>query len=551
MKYDIAQEIKEILYGYVKAESISSSAKEKEAERFFLNYFEKQEYYQQNPNLYGAYPIEGDPYGRAAVWAMVKGQGDETVVLIHHNDVVTVEDFKLLKEYAFSPDELEEQLFAIKDTLAPEAREDLESRAYLFGRGVCDMKGGGAIQMALLSEYAREKDFQGNVIVLGVPDEENLSAGMRAGAILLADLQKEYGLRYKLMINSEPHQRKNPEEGVFSFGSIGKLMPYVYIRGCLAHAGKVFEGLNPTNIMCEIVRRTEVNMDLSDVVGKEAAPPPTWLYLRENKLSYDVSMPLTINGCLSVLTLNQSPAEVMKKVRTICAEAFDTVIEDLNRNHNRFLQATGQPKKNLPWKNKVVDFGELFAEAEASYGTVFTEAYEKKMAQIREAIHCGKASLIMSNFELVDFVYNYIDDLSPRIVIGLMPPYYPNVSNIIYYEDEDEQVKGLYAMLKDYVQEKYQQTYRCEYFYTGISDLSYSSMRNGAAVAESLRSSMPFFGTLYSLPTDEIEQVSMPCVNIGPWGKDFHKLTERVLKQDLYDRTPDILNYAITEMLKS
>ena len=132
--------------------------------------------------------------------------------------------------------------------------------------------------MALLTEYSKQEEFRGNVIVLGVPDEENLSAGMRAGVILLDQLKKQYGLSYKMMINSEPHQRKNKEEGIFSFGSIGKMMPWVYVRGSLAHAGKVFEGLNPTNVMCEIVRRTEVNMDLSDVVGGEAAPPPTWLY---------------------------------------------------------------------------------------------------------------------------------------------------------------------------------------------------------------------------------------------------------------------------------
>ena len=56
---------------------------------------------------------------------------------------------------------------------------------------------------------------------------------------------------------------------------------------------------------------------------------------------------------------------------------------------------------------------------------------------------------------------------------------------------------------------------------------------------------MPFFNSLYDIPVSEIESISMPCINIGPWGKDFHKLTERVLKQDLYERTPAILRHAI------
>lgn len=551
MVENIARQIKETLYSYVEAQSISNSYSEKSAEKFFLDYIGKQEYFQNHPEFYGAYPIVGDPFGRAAVWAMRKGSTEDTVVLIHHNDVVTVEDFKLLKDWAFSPDELEEKLFEIKDTLADEAREDLESGTYLFGRGVCDMKGGGAIQMVLLSEYCKMDDFKGNVIVLGVPDEENLSAGMRAGVTLLKELKEKYGLKYRLMINSEPHQRKTKEDGVFSFGSIGKIMPYVYVRGCLAHAGKVFEGLNPTNVMCEIVRRTEVNMELSDVVDSEAAPPPTWLYLRENKLSYDVSMPLTINGCLSVLTLNQSPAGLMDKLRKICNDAFESVICDMNRNYADFLEKTHQPVRRLPWEAKVVDFGELYREAEGNHGRIFTEAYNRKMEQLKEDLQTKDASLIMANFELVDFVYDYIDDLSPRVVIGLMPPYYPNVANVLAADEYDDVINNMYDWLTDYTKEKYNQNYIQENYYTGISDLSYSSIKNGKDIADSLEKMMPFFGDIYSLPLEDIEAVSMPCVNIGPWGKDFHKLTERVLKEDLYYRTPDILNYAIKRILIS
>lgn len=545
----LADEIKEILYGYVRRESISHSPGEKEAEMYFLDFFGKQDYFQAHPGYYGAFPIEEDPFDRAAVWAMVKGEGPDTVVLIHHYDVVTVEDFKTLKDYAFTPDELEKRLWEIKDSFSDEAREDLESGEWLFGRGVCDMKGGGSIQMALLSEYAKQKDFQGNVIVLGVPDEENLSAGMRAGVILLDKLKQEYGLKYKLMINSEPHQRKTKEEGVFSFGSIGKLMPFVYVRGCLAHAGKVFEGLNPVNIMCEIVRNTEVNMEFSDVVGNEAAPPPTWLYLRENKLSYDVSMPLTINGCLSVLTLNQSPKSVMAKLRKICEESFETVIADMNRNYRRFAQAAGRPQTELPWKSRVVDFGELVREAVENYGEEFEAAYEAELENLYEKIQRGEESLIMANFSLVDFVYDYIDDLSPRVVIGLVPPYYPNVANVLDRE-EDEKTAGLFDRLNGFVRERWQQNYIREDFYTGISDLSYSGISNGSETRDSLKSGMPFFGKIYSLPISEIQNISMPCVNIGPWGKDFHKLTERVYKEDLYQRTPEILDFAIREMLQ-
>ncbi|WP_324822642.1 M20/M25/M40 family metallo-hydrolase [Sinanaerobacter sp. ZZT-01] len=545
----IGEEIKEIVYHYIKAESFTYSKGEKEAEGFFLNYFSKIPYFKKHQELYGAYPIFDDVFQRSVCWAMHKGNLSDTIVMIHHYDVVTIEDFKLLKPLAFSPDELEKELLKIKNTLQAEVQDDLESGNYLFGRGVCDMKGGGAIQMALLSYYTQLTDFEGNLIVIGVPDEENLSSGMRAAVILLSELQDKYGLQYKLMINSEPHQRKEFDKGVFSLGSVGKVMPFIYVRGSLAHAGKVFEGFNPLNLMSSIVRKTELNMELSDTVGEEASPPPTWLYLRDDKVNYDVSMPLSVSGCFSILTLNQTPSGILKKVKNICEEAFEEILTEMNDSYRQFQNATKQPIHKLPWEKKVIDFSALYQEAYEAYGEQFAQAYHKKMDMLHEKIKRNEMSLIACNFDLINFIYNYIDDLSPKIVYGLIPPYYPNVSNL-FFENLGDSIKNIAEELNEFTMKEWEQEYIKEYFYTGISDLSYTSIGNVKQVTKSLEDSMPFFGKMYNIPAASIEKISMPVINIGPWGKDFHKLTERVLKEDLYERTPRIIKHAIDRTLK-
>lgn len=549
----IGPEIKEILYGYVKAESFTGTPSEKSAEEYFLNYFRARPYWQEHPEYAGAYPIPNDPFGRAAAFAMVRGGGEDTVVFVHHNDVVTVEDFKRLKPLAFSPDELKRELLRLRDTFLPEVQSDLDDDTYLFGRGVCDMKGGGAIQMALLNRYSRlvredPNALPGTLIVLAVPDEENLSAGMRGGVLLLAELQKKYGLRYRLMINSEPHQRKDPEKGVFSLGSVGKLMPFVYIRGSLAHAGKVFEGFNPLNLMSEIVRRTELNPELSDAAGGKASPPPTWLYLRDGKQEYDVSMPLTVTGCFNVLTLNQTPDSVLSKVRAICEESFDTIVEQMNASYARYLQMTGRAPQPLPWRTSVVDFASLYREARETCGQAFEGEYEAELKRLRQELNAGRSNLIECNFALVDFVYNYVNDLSPRVVFGLIPPYYPNVSNL-FLSDLPDAVQDLGQILNRFTQAEFGQEYVSENFFTGISDLSYTSISDSEGITRSLERFMPLFGQLYDIPAAAIEQISMPSINIGPWGKDFHKLTERVLEEDLYERTPKIIRRAIEVVL--
>ena len=544
----IEKDIEDILFAYVKTESFTNTINEKKAEEFFLDYFSKIAYFKNTPGSYGIYEIENDALNRNVSYAFLKGRGQDTIVFIHHNDIVGVEDFKLLKKYAFSPKELKAQLLRIKNTLSEDAKKDLEDDTFIFGRGVCDMKGGGSIQIALLKRYSELENFNGNIVLIAVPDEENLSAGMRSAVRLLSELQDKYNLKYKLMINTEPHQRKDDETGVFSEGSVGKIMPFVYVRGYLAHAGKVFEGLNPIHIMSKIVSRTELNMDFSDVEGKEAAPPPTWLYLKDSKEQYDVSMPLSVKGCFGILTLNQTPQSILEKVKNICEESFDEVIDDMNNSFRRFAKATGLPLKYLQWESKVVNFQELFKEAEAAYGDEFIREYNKELEILGKKLKGNEISIIHCNFELIEFIYGYIDDIKPRIVYGLIPPYYPNVSNL-FIDDLDENVSSLCDNLIKFTQEEFNQNYNTEYFYTGISDLSYSSIEKSGEIYKALEESMPLLGQFYNVPVELIEKISMPCINIGPWGKDFHKMTERVNKEDLYIRTPRIINKAISLIL--
>lgn len=538
----IGDDIKKIMYAYVNAKSYTNTVSEKKSEKFIMKHLSSIPYFSQHRDYYGTYSISDDTYKRAVCYAMVKGEGEDTIVFVHHSDVVDIEDFKLLKPYAFDPDKLREELLKIKDNLSQDARNDLEKDEFVFGRGVADMKGGGSIQLALLERYSRLDNFKGNIVLLAVPDEENLSAGMRAGVRLLEELKDKYGFNYKLMINSEPHQRKNDDEGIFSEGSVGKIMPFVYVRGSLSHIGKVFEGLNPVSILSEIVRRTELNMDFADVVADECAPPPTWLHMKDSKTQYDVSMPLSMYGCFSVLTMTQTPEEVMDKVRKVCTDSFENVIDDMSTSFEEFSHKTKPVAGKLPWVVSVSSFGDLYQEAQSLYGDHFINEYKKAMEAIAKDIKRNSINIIEGNYKIIEFVYNYIDDLSPRIVYGLIPPYYPSVSNL-----NCKNITGEFfeEVIGSYAEKNFSQRYTKEYFYTGISDLSYTNITDASTSGKTLSRYMPLFGVSYDIPFESIQKISMPCINIGPWGKDFHKLTERASKEDLYVRTPAIINEVV------
>lgn len=554
----ISESVKKILYDYVAIGSFTDTAHEKEVEPFFMKLMSSFPYFKEHPEDYGLFEIPGDHLKRSVCWALVRGEGDDTVCMVHHYDVVGTEDFKTLKDYALLPDELSKRLKESPDMLSQEARADLYSEEYLFCKGGCDMKAGGSIQFSLLNEYGnlalKGTPLKGNVLVIAVPDEENLSAGMRDAATLLAKLKREKNLNYKIMINSEPHQRRNPEEGVFSMGTVGKLLPFVYVRGSMSHVGKVFEGLNPLQIISEIQRRTELNMEFSDTVvtgsgAAEASPPPTWIYLKDSKDVYDVSMPLNAYGCISVLTLTSSPSAVLKKIERICRESFETVIDHTKESYSAFIKNSKRSESELPWSVKVSSFDELLEEAERDHGEEFRKLYQNKKEEILNDFNSAKRDMINCNYELVSFIFDYVDDASPRIVYGLIPPYYPCVSNL-EWEKKDKKIEALYDTLLSYTRENFNQEYIKEYFFSGICDLSYIDMSDPEEVRKSVSESMPLFGDFYDIPLEDIHDISMPGINIGPWGKDFHKLSERVLIEDVYHRTPRILDAAVKYLLE-
>ena len=544
----IDKEIEDIFYSYVKVRSDTFSKLERDIEPFLMNFFSNIDYFKNNPEHFGTYKIKNDTFHRSVCWALVKGRGNDTVILVHHNDVVSIEDFNTLKPYAYSPKELEIELMKIKGNLQTEARNDLESGDYIFGRGTADMKGGGSIQLALLKRYSELQNFYGNILLISVPDEENLSAGMLSAVIFLKELKEKYNLNYLMMINSEPHERVNKDVGVLSEGSVGKMLPFFYVKGFLSHVGKVFEGFNPVSILSEIVRKTELNLELSDFIENEVSPPPTWLYFKERKYQYDVSLPPSAGGCLSILTLNREPADLLESLGGICMEAFSSLINDMNEKYKIFNERLNKPFEPLPWKAKVVTFKELYDEAYLQYGETFKCKYDEVLKDIEDKVQAGTVSMIESNFYLVEAVYDFINDLSPRVVIGLAPPYYPNVANM-YISDISDKAKNLSSCIMEYSSKHFNQLYSREYFFTGISDLSYTSIKNSKVILETLKGSMPLFGSLYSIPIEDIESISMPCINIGPWGKEYHKLTERVLKEDLFHRSPQLIHYAISTLL--
>ena len=508
------KKILDTLKAYCRIPSITNTAGEALVPGFFRQHLAHLPYFRRNPDHLDSWKIENDSLNREVSWAMIRGGTERTVVLIHHCDVVVTDNFGPLRDLALDPDSLEAALKADPGLLDAGARQDLFSGQWLFGRGTADMKGGGAIQLSLFEAYARldPENLKAlpTLVLLALPDEENLSAGMRSALGLLCHLKKNHGLTYDLMINSEPHQRLTPEKGLISQGSIGKLNLFVYVRGVMAHVGKVLEGINPTGLMARIVAATDLNDTFMDQTEHEISIPPTWIFLKDLKKQYDVSFPEACYGLFNILNFHTGPGEVMEKMAEICRETLVQYLAEINQKRDMVAQKTGMHLPPFSREPRVLRFGELAAATPGPPNPL------------------GLA-------EELSFRTAGIFPEEPLFIVGLCPPYYPGVANA------DQ--KTLHQKVTAFTRDRFGQDYDNQAYYTGISDLSYAMAHGNLEKLDAAMADMA--GQDYHIPFDQIEEVSMNCINIGPWGKDFHKPSERVFKQDLLYRTPMLIDHII------
>lgn len=550
MKPTTQQTIAELFTGYIRSFSKSGTADENLAAAFARDFFAGLPYFQAHPEYRGSYAIERDPFQRTVEWALVRGSGQKTVVLIHHFDVVEIDDYGALKPLAFNPAALEQALRASPAVLSPEAHADLLSGQYIFGRGTADMKGGGVIQMALLKEFSEQADFQGNVLLVAVPDEENLSAGARSAVALMAELKARFALEYVMMLNSEPQLHKQGSTGVFTAGSIGKIMPFVYVRGVLSHAGLSQDGFNPLGILSDVIRRTEFNLDFTEThpVTGEMSPLPTWLMAHDSKTIYDVSMPLSAFGMFNVLMFANRTGAVLRALRELCAGAAQDFTAQANQAAAVFYRTNRRSAPPRTWQTSVLAYDDFLARQRAARGAGFEAEYRALLADAAEAVNQGRRTSAAATWDMLDRLTQLDGSNQPLVLVGLIPPFYPSVC-YLDRPDYRAQVESLYAMLNGLSHQRWGQDYQLDAYIMGVSDLSFSSLSMPPAEAEEIGANMPLFGSTFDIPFRQLAEISMPCINIGPLGRDVHKLSERIFQEDLLERTPVLLRAAILQLL--
>lgn len=486
-------------------------------------------YFEQNPD----YLVLGDAgEGRKFVAALAKHSDDaKTIVLISHFDTVGIEEYGELAPLAYAPAELAIELQKHVDSLSADAKRDLESGEYLWGRGTMDMKAGLAIHMAIV-EKALAENWPINLVLLTVPDEEVNSAGMRAAVSHLAKWQEEMGLDYGLFLNGEPVFSLNPTDvgyKVYS-GSIGKIMPSALFFGKETHVGEPLSGLTSSLIASFMTRRMEMNPQFKEVVYGEQTPPPVTLHQKDLREAYSTQTPFLTSALYNVFTMKQSAADIMDQFEQVAKSAA----HEINEWYAVVCQTEGV---QMLGEVQVLRYEKLHAYALDKFGETVVEdvtsACIQKGDDDREtAIQIAKQLLVRC------------PELSPAIIVMFTPPYYPAVNST-----EDELVKACIGAVQQTASESFDLHVDQVHYFNGISDLSYVNYSDVAGGWTAYEANSPVWNRTYSIPFKDMAKLQAPVLNVGPFGKDAHKRTERLHIESAFVHTPLLVEQVIKTVI--
>ncbi|GKU82004.1 M20/M25/M40 family metallo-hydrolase [Niallia sp. NCCP-28] len=515
-KWKTKEQLTNLLCSFVQIPSVTDSEAEVYFPDFVIGELSDLEYFQQNPEHLQKHPTDD---GRFFVTGLVqKNQNKKkTVVLVSHFDVVDVEDYGRWKEDAFHPKKLTEIFYSQKQYLPKQVQHDIETGNWLFGRGTMDMKCGLSLHMAMM-EQACEGVFDGNILLLTVPDEEVNSMGMRAAVPVLLELAKQYDLEYTAVLNGEPMFMRYPgdQKKYIYTGSIGKILPGFLCYGKETHVGEPFAGLNANYMASLLTDEFELNIELCDKVEEEITPPPTNLIQYGIKEEYSVQIPHRAVTLCNLFILDKKMDEVVSLLKEKATKVAASITESYRKQACAFSKYMPFDVPKL--KVTVFTYEELTDYAIKNYG-------EEKVNNIQFSIlhNRGNKDDREATIEIADKLTILCKELAPMIVIFFAPPYYPAISSY-----QHPLIKKAVAKIEKYALESHAVSFEKINYFAGISDLSYAGLQYPVESMKSLTANMPLWDKGYSIPLKEMELLDVPVLNMGPVGFDAHQWTERL-----------------------
>ncbi|MEW9503118.1 M20/M25/M40 family metallo-hydrolase [Jeotgalibacillus marinus] len=539
-----AEKVEKLTRHLTSVKSYNGTIGEREKAEDILSIIQSFPYFKEHPEEVWIQDIPNDSLERKNVWARLTGNSARTVLFHSHIDTVETDDFGSLQSIAHDSDALQ-SFFSSYDG-DHRVQEDAASGDWLFGRGSLDMQSGVAVHLVNLLAFSEQKEqLDGTMLFLFNPDEESEHAGMLAA---LHELQKmkEKGCQYVAAINNDfiaPMYDGDHTKYIYT-GAAGKVLPCFYIYGREAHVGDVLTSIDPTLVGAEINRKINQNLDLVEELEGEYVLPPACLFFKEDKHHYNVQTAVSAGLYFNYFVFERTAKDVIEKLRSITISTVEELKNQSEFRYGTFRKSHGFPPSDWDWDIEVCTFDEL-AQNLKKKGMNVEETLDEVQATFSEKDRRE------TSFELVNTLQQLDPEKKPRIILFFAPPFLPH--NFLNEQNEfGSEIKRKLLKRLDQVSRETGETFVTKRFFPYLSDGSFLSLHESEEEVNVLKKNMPRMDTVYPLPVDLIRSLNIPSINIGVYGRDGHKWTERVYKPYTFHVLPGLIrNFALDLVTKN
>ena len=531
-KWQTPKQLKELLVELVGWRSVTQTDDEKQFPYRLQEKLRSLDYFQAHPEQISFFNIDPERPSVSALYLNEKAT--KTVVLFGHFDTVPIEDFGEQKAIATHPD-LITQYFEEHVEDAPEnVQDDIRSGDYIFGRGIMDMKAGIALNLQTL-EKAILEDWALNIVFLAVGDEEVNSEGMRAASPHLLELKDKYELDYQMGILSEPVFRNNPNDDAFSVytGTVGKVLLTALVVGKETHAGEPLSGITSSYLSSFLTQQMEWNSDFVEEDHGERMQPPVVLQQKDLVDLYSVQTPLRTSILFNAFQMKRSIAELFdlfEKNAKIAAEKANVDYVEKCDFYN--IESVGEVN--------VIRYEDLLAYATKKMGAAWIEKTRVDIEKRKEGDVRDKSLMIADQLMMA------CKELAPTMVLLLAPPYYPAVSfsGDPFIEECNEKILNIAKEVVSIPAER-------KHYFNGLCDMSYVAYNGDESEYEVFENNAPILGNLYDVPFKEMQELNLPTMVVGPYGKDPHKRYERLHKKNAFEEMPILYERFLKSLIEN
>ncbi|MEI4455165.1 M20/M25/M40 family metallo-hydrolase [Bacillus velezensis] len=540
------EKIEAITKSLVALNSINGTLGEGKKADYIKDMIKSFPYFQENPSHVWEQAIPEDPYGRKNIFAFIEGNGDSlnTVIYHAHLDTVGIEDFGPLKDIAFDSDRLAEYFSNYE--FDRDVQRDARSGEWMFGRGSVDMQSGIAVHLANLLHFSERRDqLPGHILFMANPDEESQHSGILTSISELKRLKQEKQLRYLAAINNDfitPLYEGDTTRYIYT-GAAGKLLPCFAIYGREVHVGDTLSGIDPNLIASEITRRIHNNIHMAENIEGELVLPPTCLYLRDNKEAYNVQTAVSSYVYFNYFIYEKTAKEVMDQLTAVADEACKETEQKLSDYYDEYCERTSLPKKEMSWNVQVYSL-EDYLKRLRSRGIDPAQCIEQAFKTYEHL------ELRMRCFKAVEELQKLDPEQGAKVIIFYAPPYLPHN----YLKEESTRDRLLQHVIQEAVDKTAAstgETFAFKKFFPYLADGSFLSLHETDAEVSAFTDNFPGWDVIGTIPFKEIRELNIPSVNIGVYGKDGHKWTERVYKPYTFHVLPELIQQTTMHLLHS